>query len=140
MKRFIISIALSLVPFVCVAGGDSLKVAVSGTIAGTTNVVTTSHKFSGYLESVSIDVGSGATNTIVVSTATDTLLTLTSATADATYYPRYAVNNNAGAAIGVATNDLIKHLLVQEPIVITVTSTQTNSVDLGVLIKTYNVK
>jgi len=137
MKRFLIGLALVLLPCVCLAGANSQKIEVVGATSNAVKAVTSTYKFSGYLESIYIDVTAPATQTVVVATSTETLLTATAVTADTLYRVRYPAVTSAGVAI---TSTNIACLLVQEPITVTVTSTQPLASTVGATIKFYNVK
>ena len=139
MRKLLISILVTALPFICLAGGDSIKVVVEDNSSAVTNAVTTKG-LTGYLESIYIDVTAPANQTVVIATSTTTLLTATAVTADTLYHVRYVTSDNAGADIGTVTNQVAKHLLVNEPVTVTVTSTQTNVLDTGVLIKVYDAK
>ena len=136
MKKVFIITALSMLAATGFAGErNSLRTGVLDNHPAVTNSATT-YALTGDLESIFIDVTAPATQTVTIATATTTLLTATGVTADTLYYPRYPVNDAAGAAIGSVTNQNAKHVLVSEPITITVTSTQTNTLDTFVTIKT----
>ena len=86
MKKILI-FAATLVATLCLAGADSVRIpALSGSSAAVVTKTST-HTFSGHLESIYIDVTAPATQTVVVATATDTLLTATAVTADTTISP-----------------------------------------------------
>lgn len=136
MKRLLIS--LWLVASFAVAGADSKKIVVEDASSAAIVTNSPSYKFYGILDSVHIDVTAPATQTVVIATATDTLLTATAVTADTTYRVRYPAVDSAGATVAGTTN--IQHMLVGEPITVTVTSTQTNALDCGVTIKFDNLK
>jgi len=136
MKKALIIATLLIVACSCFARDrDALTIAVRDNNPAVTNSAT-SIALTGDLESIYINVTAPATQTVTIATATTTLLTATDVTADTLYYPRYAVNDATGAAIGTVTNQNTKHVLVSEPITVTVTSTQTNTLDTFVVIKT----
>jgi len=136
MKRLLIS--LWLVAGFAFAGADVKVIAVPNTSSNAATVVSENYKYSGYLESIHINVEAATTSTVVIATATDTLLTATAVTADTTYRVRFPAVDSTGAAIVGTTN--IAHLLVQEPITVTVTATQPTVNDVFVTPKFYNVK
>jgi len=136
MKKVFTITALSMLAATCFAGErNSLRSGVLDNNPTVTNSTTTI-ALTGDLESIYIDVTAPATQTVTIATATTTLLTATGVTADTLYYPRYAINDAAGAAVGSITNNNTKYVLVSEPITITVTSAQTNTLDTFVTIKT----
>jgi len=130
MKKTLIIATLLIVACSCFAGErSSLTLAVLDNNPAVTNS-TTSYAL--------INVTAPATQTVTIATATTTLLTATAVTADTLYYPRYAVSDAAGVTIGSVTNHNTKYVLVSEPITVTVTSVQTNTLDTSVIIKTSN--
>jgi archaellum component FlaF (FlaF/FlaG flagellin family) len=138
MKRLLIS--LWLMAGFAFAGADAKVIEVQNTSSNAASVVSNTYKFSGYLESIHIDVEAATTQTVVIATADDTLLTATAVTADTTYRVRYPITDAAGAAVGTITNQATRHLLVQEPLTVTVTSTQPTTNNVIVTPKFYNVK
>lgn len=136
MKKLLIS--LWLMAGFAFAGADAKVIDVPNTSSNAATVVSENYKYSGYLESIHINVEAATTQTVVVATATDTLLTATGVTADTTYRVRFPAVDASGAAVAGVTN--IAHLLVQEPITVTVTSTQPTTNSVKVTPKFYNVK
>ena len=137
MKRLLISIALTVIPFVCLAGGDAENVAVTGNSSAVTNAVESS-KLDGYIEYIYIDVTAPATQTVTITSTDATILTATAVTADALYRVRYPAVDAAGTAVAGTTN--IAHCLANEKLTITITDTNPTSTDTAVKFKMYNVK
>jgi len=137
MKRLLTQLALVLVPFVCLAGADSLKIVVEDNSSAVTNSVTTS-KLSGYIEYISVDVTAPATQTVTIASADATLLTLSAITADGIYRVRYPSVDASGTAVAGTTN--IAHCLANEKLTVTITDTNPTETDTGIFFKLYNVK
>jgi len=134
MRKLLISILLTA--SVCLGVEDSNRIVVEDNVTGVTNAVTSTHKFTGQLESIYIDVTAPATNTVVISGDQGTIFTATGVTADTLYRPMFPVVDSAGSAIGTVTNQATKHFLAYESLTVTVTATQTNAIDTAVVIKT----
>jgi hypothetical protein len=137
MKNLFVIIAAMLVASGAFALEDRLTIPVEDNAAGSTNVVTDSHRFVGTLESIFIDIVAGSTNTITVSTPSETLLTATDVIADAVYAVRYPVSNAAGAAI---SDVYTKRVLANEKITVTIVSGSVAANTVKVEVKTTSKK
>ena len=133
MRKLLISIMM--IAGIAFAGENSVRVVAEGVKSGTTVTNTTTHLFTGQLESIYVDVTAPATNTVTISGKEGQLFQATM-TADTIYRPRYAVVDSSGATVGSVTNQATKHLLVGEPLTVVVSGTFTNAIDCAVTIKT----
>jgi hypothetical protein len=135
MKKILISISVILTGFSCFAGGgsDNTPITIEDNSASVTNIATTVNRFNGDLYGIYIDVAAGATNTLVIATAKETVLTATAVTADAWYRPVTKADTEAGVEIAA---EYIPFLLVNEPLTITVTTTDLGTNDVSVIIRT----
>jgi len=133
MKKILISISVILTAIGCLAGGGSdVSYEVTGNAIGVTNVITTK-KFSASLNSIYFEATALTTNSIVVVSPTETILTAT-VTAGDTIRPRVKLDGVDGAAI-TAYEEFV---LVGEPLTITIIGIDGGTNDLKVVVKTDN--
>jgi len=97
---------------------------VTNNINTLTNTVTSVTPFEGNVDAIHVDVESGWTGTVTVTSGGQTLLTASGISADATYYTRVAPVNNAGGSLGT-TNEFVRFNLGYSQIAVQVSSTQT---------------
>lgn len=135
MKKILIGLVATLSAVLCLAGGgsDTTPQLIEDCSAGVTNSVTTINRFNGDLYGVYIDVAAGATNTVTIATAKETVLTATDVASDGWYRPVTTADNAAGAEIAT---EYIPYLLVAEPLTITVTTSDAGTNDVAVTIRT----
>ena len=131
MRKLLISIMLTACT--CFGAEDSVKIAIPSTSSAGAVAVTSTHKFTGQLESIFVDVTAPSTNVVVISGAEGTIFTSASLTADTLLRPMLPVVGSTGSAI---SDVYTKHFLAYEALTVTITSTQTNVLDASVTIKT----
>lgn len=136
MKKLIIGWMVVLVACAVFAGsGTKAPFFIEDCAANVTNSVTRVNRFDGRVDTVYIDVAAGATNTVTLSTATETILTATDVTTDTMYRPRVTTQTTTGVDNGV-TNTAFFYL-ISDIVTVTVTSsdlgTNNVTVTLGVL-------
>jgi len=138
MKKILIPFLIIVFCGVVLAGGaNSIPLPVNGSVSGTIVTNTFGTAFNGYLESIYIDLDttSAVTQTVVIATSQETLLTDT-ISADTMYRPRYPINNSSGDVVAIATNDYTRAVLANEQLTITVTTASTNVANVIVTPKT----
>ena len=122
MKRSL-SIFIACVVAVSAIAGDAIYIAMPNVWTGATCTVT-SAPINGFIDNIWIDSqGATATTTVRIATSEEVILGLTGVTADGKYRPRIGVGNTNGVGVTSASNSLERFLLVNEPVVITVTTT-----------------
>ena len=134
MKKILIGLSVILLSVAGFAGdGSSISYVAEDNAIGVTNVITTK-KFSASVYSLYFDVAAGTTNSVVVASPTETLLTK-SVTADDTFRPWTQIDNTSGAAVTTVYEEF---LLVNEPLTITIIASDPGTNDVKVVIKTDN--
>jgi hypothetical protein len=97
--------------------------------ANVTNSATHPSRFDGRLDTVYVDVASGATNSVTIATKYETIFSVSDITADAVYRPRASYVDIAGTDQGV-TNAYL--WLKGDTVTVTVTSTDLGTNDVTV--------
>ena len=136
MKKLLIALMVVLCAcgaFAGAGGSDSTGNVITNCHDGVTNTLTTINRFNGDLYGVYINVASGATNTVTLATAKETVLTATDVVADAWYRPVTKADTEAGVEIAA---EYVPFLLVNEPLTITVTTTDLGTNSVEVIIRT----
>jgi len=122
MKKYFIPICLLVMVVFSFAGSERSKETIQNTSKTLIITNTTTHAYSGYLESIYIDIPSAATCTVTVATGDETLLTATAISTDTMYRPRYLAHSSVGGILAIATNDAVMKCLGMEKLTITVES------------------
>lgn len=117
MKKFL---AFLLIPAIAIA--DGFNVSIENKL-NTTNSVTTDMPYSGYLESLYVDVTGTTTGTLTVASSIGVTLLTATISADTLYAPRYITVNNTGTQLAAGTNDWAKYLLNSEKLTVTLSDT-----------------
>jgi len=125
--------AMLLIP--CMVFADGFPIAITSVASATTTVTTAGSPYSGYIESIDIDITGVTTGTLTIASGTETLLSVT-LTADATYRPRYITHSSTGTALGGGTNSYARYLLNREQFTVTLAETATNAVPYIIKVKT----
>lgn len=133
--KFLIALA-SIVLFtgILIAENDAVKV-VATSLTGTTNTTVTPH-LSGKVDSIAIDTSTTSTGTVAITAGGETILGVSSITADAVYRPRIGVGSVAGVSYSDVTNNLlVPFLVVNEPLTITWAGNNATSQSVNITIK-----
>lgn len=134
MKKILIGLSVILLSVAGFAGdGSKVSYTSTGNAIGVTNVITTK-KFYASLYSIHFDVAAGTTNSVVVASPTETILTKT-VTADDTFRPWTQIDNTSGAAVTTVYEEF---LLEGEPLTVTIIASDPGTNDVKVVIKTDN--
>ena len=138
MKKILILFTVFLAMFSGLVIGESrrIKHVVPNTSVTAIVTNTTLGEYSGYLESVYVDIPAASTCTVTIATADETLLTLTGITADAMYRPRYTAHSAIGGVLAIATNDAVMKCLAGEKLTVIVNSNSTSTNDATLYITT----
>lgn len=122
--------AICFLLFVSVCGvfaADIVPITVSGVWSGATVTVTSSLPASGYIEAIKVDHPGVAnyTGTVSVAGKDETILALTSCTADDIYYPMRPTCSTNGVSVttwATNTSGYARFFICREPIVVQITT------------------
>ncbi len=136
MKKILIPVILAVAVGICLAGAEKNMEVIEDTSTTSAKTNTTTHAYSGYLESIYIDIPAASTCTVSVATSQQTLLTATSISADTLYRPRYVAHDAAGGIYQIATNSAVAACLALDKLTFVVTSNAAATNDVYVYITT----